>query len=93
MTISQALSWMKTLNTRHTELVALRNQNSVRQERLFGESQTVKTEPVYDVKKLDKLVSSLAREVRKLDEAIKTTNATVEVAGYTKDEAVLGEIE
>ena len=92
MTISQGLNWLKTLKARHQELIQLRNQNSSRSERLFGESQTVKTEPVYDVKQLDKLINRLAMEIRKLDEAIKEMNAKTSVDGYNKDEAVLGEI-
>lgn len=93
MTISQGLSWMKTLKERHTELVGLRNQNAHREERLFGDKQTVKREPVYDVKKLDKLVNRVAMEIRRLDEAIKDTNGKTEVAGFKKDETVLGQVE
>lgn len=93
MTISQGLSWMKALKERHQELVGLRNANSHREERLFGDKQTVKREPVYDVKKLDALVNRVAMEIRRLDEAIKETNGKVEVAGFRKDETVLGQVE
>jgi len=93
MTISQAIGWLKTLRERHTELVNLRNTNSHREDRLFGDKQTIKREPTYDVKKLDKLVNKVAMEVRKLDEAIKETNAKTEVIGFKKDENALGQVE
>ena len=93
MTISQALSWMKTLKERHQELITLRNANAHREERLFGDKQTVKREPVYDVKKLDKLVNRVALEIRRLDEAIKETNSKTEIPGFKKDEEVLGQVE
>ena len=93
MTISQALSWKKTLQERHTELLQLRNENSSRRERLFGEQQTVKQEPVYSVKLLDKLITGLAKEVRMVDEAIKNSNATLQVIGYERNEDVLGQVE
>lgn len=93
MTLSQSLGWMKTLKERHQELVGLRNANSHREERLFGDKQTVKREPVYDVKKLDKLVNRVAMEIRKLDEAIKETNGKTELLGFKKDDAILGQVE
>jgi hypothetical protein len=93
LTISQALGWKKTLEQRHHELVNLRNQNSFRSERLYGEKDTIKQEPMYCVKTLDKLVARVAKEIRKLDDAIKHANATIQVPDYEKDEAVLGEVE
>ena len=49
-------------------------------------------EPTYDVVSLDRLVSQVAAERRRLDSAIKATNARVKVYGYEMDEAVLGEL-
>ena len=95
LTINEALAWMKTLRERHGELVSMRNENSATVTRRYGvggDKETTK-EPVYDVKKLDKLVSNLAKEMRKLDLAVKSTNAVTKVLGYTQDEAVLGEVE
>jgi len=92
MTISSGLSWIKVLRERHGELVQLRNSNSSRSERLFGDKQTVKTTPTYDVKKLDKLITRIAVEIRHLDESIKETNAKAEIVGFKKDESVLGEV-
>lgn len=83
---------MKTLQSRHNELTQLRNENSSKSTRLWGEKQEKITEPVYDVKHLDNLVTKVAIEIRKLDEAIKTTNAVTEVLGYQKNELVLGEV-
>ena len=59
---------------------------------MWGEKQEKIVEPVYDVKHLDNLVTKVAIEIRKLDEAIKTTNAVTEVLGYQKNELVLGEV-
>jgi len=91
MTISEALGWIKTLKARHSELVNLRDQNSWRETRRLGANadKEVTQEPTYDVKELDRGVAKIAREIRRLDEAIKKTNATTEVTSYTKDESVL----
>ena len=92
MTIDEALRWISTLKTRHTELVSLRNHNSKDQSRYFGDREVVIDKPVYDIKGLDKLVNNVAKEIRKLDEAIKKTNAQTQVLDYTKDENALGEL-
>jgi hypothetical protein len=94
ITINEGLTWLKTLRERHAELVALRNENSNVLTRRYGVGGDKETEkkPVYDVKALDKLVTRVAREIQKLEQAIKVTNATTTVAGYEKDEAVLGEV-
>lgn len=94
ITINEGLTWLKTLRERHAELVGLRNENSSAVTRRYGvggDKDVTKT-PVYDVKALDKLVTGVAREINKLEQAIKVTNATTQVVGYVKDEAVLGEI-
>lgn len=93
MTISQGLGWMKVLKQRHQELVSLRNENSQKIDRLFGEQKVITKEPVYDVKKLDKMVNRVAMEIRKLDDSIKETNARTKIEAYEKDEAALGELE
>lgn len=94
ITINEGLTWLKTLRERHGELVGLRNENSAAITRRFGvggDKETTKT-PVYDVKVLDKLVTQVAREINKLEQAIKVTNATTSVVGYAKDDKVLGEV-
>jgi len=95
MTINEAMIWQKTLQARHAELVALRNQNSyrVRQFRGIGADKESVQEPTYDVKALDRLVDRIAREMRKLDSALKATNAITAVIGYDADESALGTIE
>lgn len=95
ITVSEALSWKKTLQGRHAELVALRNQNSTETRRFYGanvDKEQIVT-PIYDVKALDKLVSGLAREMRLLDQAIKKSNQTVELTDYLQDDDVLGELQ
>jgi hypothetical protein len=94
ITINEALTWAKTLAERHNELVNLRNENSsvrTSYRGLKGDTPD-KVEPVYDVVSLDRLVSQVAAERRRLDAAIKATNARVKVQGYEMDEAVLGEL-
>lgn len=94
MTINEALVWMKTLRERHSELVALRNENSHSTTRRYGlggdKSET--TTPTYEVKQLDRMVTTVAKEIRKLDLQIKSTNAVTQVADYQQDDTVLGEL-
>lgn len=93
VTISEGIGILKTLRERHGELVGLRNENSNKQTRYFGanaEKDKV-TEPVYDVKALDRLISSVAGEIRKLDTAIKAANA-VTMVGYEWDDSKMGEV-
>lgn len=92
LTVDQALRWIGTLKARHTELVSLRNTNSKDESRYFGDREVVVNKPVYDIKILDKLINNVAKEVRKLDEAIKQTNAATTVIGYEKSEEALGEL-
>lgn len=95
LTINEALVWMKTLRERHTELVQLRNENSKETTRRFGlgGDKEVTTKPVYDVKVLDKMVGRVAREIRLLDQQIKSTNGVTKVLNYSQDDVVLGELE
>lgn len=94
ITLSQGLTWMKTLRERHKNLVELRNENSKTVRRLWGETkEDVVETPVYDVKSLDRMINRVALEIRKLDNAIKATNAQVNVSDYILDESVLGELE
>ena len=86
---------MKTLRERHAELVNLRNENAYTRTRHFGvggDKQETK-EPVYDVKKLDKAVTTVATEIRKLEMALKQTNAATVIQGYEQDDSVLGQVE
>jgi len=95
LTINEALVWMKTLKLRHTELVELRNENSHTTTRRYGlgGDKDVTTTPTYNVKTLDKMITALAREQRKLEQQIKATNAVTPVLNYQQDEAVLGELD
>ena len=44
------------------------------------------------MKVLDKLVTRVARDIRLLEQALKTTNAKTMVDGYSQDDTVLGEL-
>ena|SRR5258708_6786150 len=94
ISLSVAMSWRKTLQDRHNELVQLRNQNSVQETRFYGANVDKERviEPRYDVVALDNLVTNVAKEIRKLDEAIKNTNMATTVIDYDRDDAVLGEL-
>jgi hypothetical protein len=94
ITINEGLAWLKTLKKRHEELLALRNDNAHRERRFLGSAadRELVKEPVYDVKVLDRLVTRVAREIRLLDQALKSTNARTTVAGYDQDDAVMGEL-
>jgi len=94
ITINESLAWLKTLKKRHEELLALRNDNAHRERRFYGASadREIVKEPVYDVKALGKLVTRIAREIRLLDHALKTTNAKTVVERYEQDDSVLGEL-
>jgi hypothetical protein len=93
VTISEGMAWKKTLQERHAELVQLRNENSATTKRFYGvagDKNEVRT-PTYDVKTLDKLITKVATEIRKVDISIKNANAKFKL-DYEQDEAVLGEV-
>lgn len=94
MTINEALIHQKILKQRHGELITLRGENKDRERRFYGNNdREVVKEPVYDVKALDRRVVALTKEMRRLELAIKQTNATTPVAGYEADDSVLDAIE
>jgi hypothetical protein len=95
MTINEALVHLKILKQRHGELVSLRNDNANTERRYYGSGgdKEVVKEPTYDVKKVDLRVVNLTKEMRKLELAIKGTNATTQVQNYSADETVLDGIE
>ena len=94
MTISEALTYSKSLFNRHSELVGLRDENSKKERRFFGSNaeREVVTEPLYNVKELDKKINIVAKEMRLIDMAIKSANATTQI-NYTQDETVWDSIE
>lgn len=94
ITLNEGLAWLKTLNKRYEELIALRNENAHRERRFYGSSaeRELVKEPVYDIKVLDKAATRVAREIRLLDQAMKATNAKTAIEGYDQDDAVLGEL-
>ena len=94
ITISEGIGYLKMLRERHAELLALRNQNAVKETRFYGANadKNKEIEPVYDVKALDLLVTSVSREIRILDMAIKRANAATVLEGYDWRDEVLGGI-
>ena len=94
LTISEALGVKKLLSNRYSELVSLRNENSKETRRYRGADAEKFTDekPVYDVKELDKMITTIAREQRLLDQALKQVNAKTKLKGYNWDDAVLGEL-
>ena len=93
ITLSQGLAWMKTLRVRHNELVVLRDRNSAERIRRWGETkEDIVEKPVYDVKELDRMINKIGLELRKLDDAIKVTNAITTVVNYKRSDEVLGEL-
>lgn len=94
LTINEALVWKVTLQQRQSELISLRNENSADQTRRYGvggDREVTKT-PTYDVKVLDKMITTVAKELRTLDQQIKATNGVTKVIGYNQDDTVLGEL-
>ena len=94
ISISEGIQNLKLLRERHVELVALRNQNAVRETRFYGANadKNKEIEPVYDVKKLDQLVTKISAEIRKLDASIKRANAN-SFCDYNWDDSVFGQVE
>lgn len=94
ITISEGLGWLKTLQARHAELVALRNANSATQINRYGNAgDERRVEPTYSAIGLDRRITLIAREIRLLGDAIKRTNASTEVHRYERNDDVLGELE
>lgn len=95
ITISEGLTNLKTLKTRHAELVALRDSNAVSERRYYGTGgdKSVDKTPVYSVKALDQTVVKLSIAIRKLEAAIKKANIKTTLPEYDWDDAVLGEVE
>ena len=92
MTLNEGLNWIKDLRRRVNELEKLRNENTGRERRLWGnEGKEIVTEPTYDIKVIDKLINRINKEIRLVDTAIKATNAKVAIEGYEPNLAVLEE--
>src|SRR5262245_49150793 len=92
MTISEGLTWQKTMKERLTHLSKMTGENAHRNRTFYGEKDVIK-DPVYSVVKLDALVLRLQRAIQVLDDKIKATNQKTEIENYVPDFDVLGEIE
>jgi len=94
LTVSEGLTTLKMLKARHAELVALRDKNAEKETRFYGASadRTKEIEPVYDVRELDRLVSSVAKELRLLETAIKRSNVRTVLSDYDWSDDKMGEL-
>ena len=86
ITISEGLGVLKSLKTRHNELMNLRNQNSTN--RMYRDTNEVVT-PEYNFKELDKKVAEIAKEIRVLDRQIKRSNSQTFVPEYEYSDDVM----
>ena len=78
MTINEALSLMKAVRGRKSELISLRNNVSTRDIYSYTEKDKI-TEPQYDVKSVDRKIAELDKFLFKTDAAIKQVNATTNI--------------
>lgn len=92
MTISEALTYIKSLKARHSQLMQLQQENSYESTRYAGEKGVVVKTPQYIVKNVDKKINLVAGEIRKLEMAIKKANAITEIS-YQENEDVFSAIE
>ena len=76
-TLSTWLVMEKSLRQRQAELETLRGQVA-RRTRYGGGTEQI-DEPLYDVKKVDKMCSDITRALFKINQAIKESNATVKL--------------
>jgi hypothetical protein len=79
LTINKALVLQKKARERINGLRELRSQVAVEETRYFGDQSKEKKEPLYDVKKVDKMISALQKLVFDLDMSIKESNAIVKL--------------
>ncbi len=81
LTVNQLLVLMKEVRSRLNDLRGIRSSCTVRERTYFGVNQENRkeVEPQYDVKAVDKKVTSLENWLFKADAAIKQSNATTVV--------------
>lgn len=81
-TINALLSMQKALNLRRQQLETLKNQCASRTVYRSNDGAENITEPTYDVKKLDALVTKINKALWDVDQKIKEANAktTIEVS-------------
>jgi len=96
LTLNEGLEMVALLKERISDLNELRKENTVRESWKSGKDVVEVKEPMYDVKKVDKLIQRLSKDLRILSSAIKKTNATAVVSGYeskSQEDFDLGELE
>lgn len=77
MTINEAMVVLKSLRGRHGELSSLRSEVST-VTRFFGTTDKT-VEPKYDVKLVDEKCVKIENAIRRIDAAIKKSNAITEI--------------
>lgn len=97
ITINEGLSWLKTLKTRMSELIKLRDgsaKKTTRKENPYDQNgnAVLVDEPMYDAKALDRTIAKLAKEVRICESAIKRMNGKTALEGYDQNDEILGEL-
>ncbi len=79
--VNEMLVHMKAIRERINDLKALRQSSSVATSYILRDAEH-KTEPQYDVKKVDKKIVELQNFLCKAEAAIKQANAVTKVAGF-----------
>src|ERR1700722_15408012 len=99
ISVSEGIGYLKALQERHKEILALRNSSTQQVSRTvkmgYGDKGPVETTVtlLYDLRKLDKTVITLATTIRKLDSSIKRHNATHQLEDFDWQDELLGQIE
>ena len=94
-TVNQLLSMQKALKTRQTQLDELKQSSASRQVyRTLGTTNTEQvTEPTYDIKKLDKMLTGINKALWDIDQLIKESNARTKIDVALDFDALMKEIE
>lgn len=85
LTVNAAIELVNTLRGRVSDLQTLRNQNAVR-ERLFRNEERTEKEPLYNPVDVDKKIVEIKNAIRKLNSAIKESNAKTKLPEFPQAE-------
>jgi hypothetical protein len=64
--VSDALSWLTTLEERKNELTGLRRDSSMRAIIHRQDKEAVEEKPMYDIKNVDKMINAISMQIRKI---------------------------
>jgi len=79
MTVNGALCAQKALVQRRTQLNEVKNASTQREYSLYGEDNKTSKEPTYDIKQVDKKIVAINNALFKMDQAIKESNAKIQI--------------